>query len=476
MGATTTKDERTRLEPLGWPLVRLALVVVVGGVAPLIDTTVVNVALHTMSAGLHVGTDAVQWVATAYLLALVVTVPVTVWASDRFGAKRLWVAGLALFLVGSGLCALAWGFGSLVAFRALQGVGAGVMVPVMQTILVRAAGPAKTGRVLTVVMLVSVVAPIAGPLVGGAIVDAGSWRWVFVVNLPLCAAAIPLAARFVPGAPAQAGKRLDVPGVLGLGLGTAALVYALSNAATHGGDAAVRVWTPLVAGLVLTTGFVGWSLARGTRAAIPVAVLAHRAFGSAVATLFLTGVALYGALFLVPLYFQQQRGMTALSAGAVLALQGVGSLATRWVGGVVDRTGARPIAVVGVVLCAAATVPFAIATASTGWALLAVALVVRGGALSAVNIAITTGAFSGLSREEVPAGSAVVRLVQQLGGAAGTALLATVAAAAGGFHAAFVWSIGLTLVALVPCLGIPALRRTGPVGTPHERSSASVRA
>jgi EmrB/QacA subfamily drug resistance transporter len=458
--------DKARLEPLGWPLIRLALVVVAGGVAPLVDTTVVNVALHTMSAELRAGTEAIQWVTTAYLLALAVTVPVTAWASDRFGAQRLWIAGLALFLIGSGLCALAWGLGSLVAFRALQGAGAGIMLPVLQTILVRAAGPARTGRVLTVVMLVTTIAPIAGPLVGGALVGAASWRWVFVINLPICAAAILLALRFVPRAPARAEKRLDLPGVLLVGTGTAALLYALSNAAARDGAAVLQVWAPLVAGMILTAGFVTWSLARGARASIPVRLLAHRAFGSATATLFLTGVALYGALFLIPLYFQQQRGLTALTAGAVLALQGVGSLLTRWVGSVVDRLGARLIAVIGVLVCAAATVPFAIATTHTGWVLLGAALITRGGALSAVNIAITAGAFAGLSGDEVPAGSAIVRLVQQLGGAAGTALLAAIVAAgraATGFHTAFLGSIGLTLLALVPCLVIPAPpRRPGP--------------
>ena len=430
-----------------WPLLRLALVVVAGALAPLVDTTVVNVALPAMSADVHAGPAAIPWVTTAYLLALAVTVPVTAWASDRFGTKRLWIAGLALFLLGSGCCALAWDFGSLVAFRALQGAGAGIMLPVLQTILVRAAGPAKTGRVLTIVMLAGTVAPIAGPLVGGLVVDEVSWRWVFAINLPLCVAAILLAVRFVPHTPAQAGKQLDVPGVLLLGLGTAALLYALGNTAVF--------WPPLLAGALLTAGFVAWSLARGTRSAIPVRLLADKAFGSATATLFLTGAALYGALFLLPLFFQQQRGLTALTAGAVLALQGVGSLLTRWTGGVVDRVGTRPIATVGVLLCAAATVPFAVAGAHTGWVLLGGALVVRGGALSAVNIAITAGAFRGLAREQVPAGSAIVRLVQQLGGAVGTALLATVAAASG-FHGAFLWSIGLMLVALVPCLAIPA--------------------
>jgi predicted MFS family arabinose efflux permease len=275
-----------------------------------------------------------------------------------------------------------------------------------------------------------------------------------------------LAAVHVPHEPAQPGRNLDLPGVLLLGVGTTALLYALSNAATGGDEAGLRVWTPLAAGIVLIGAFVAWSRKLGERAAVPVRLFAQRSFGTATTMLFLTGLALYGALFLIPLYFQQERGLSALEAGSILALQGIGSLLTRWVGGVVDRIGARLITVVGVIAAAAATVPFAVVTAHTSYLLLGAALIVRGGALSAVNIAISTGAFTGLSRPQVPAGSAVVRLVQQLGGSAGTALLATVVAGFAltarpltGFHAAFFWSIGLTLVALVPAVTIPAPTR-----------------
>jgi EmrB/QacA subfamily drug resistance transporter len=460
-----------KIEPLGWPLIRVALVLVVGGVAPLIDTTVVNVALPAMAAGFRVGAGDIQWVTTVYLLTLAVTVPVTVWASDRFGAKRLWLIGLVVFLVGSGLCGLSWSFGALVAFRALQGVGAGIVLPVLQTILVRAAGPAKIGRVITIVTLAVTIAPIVGPLIGGAIVTSSDWHWVFAINIPICVAAIVLAAVYLPREATQREKKLDIPGVVLLGLGTTALLYALSNGASNGGDLVLRVWAPLAAGAILLIGFVAWSFSRGDRAAIPVRLFAQRAFGTATSVLFLTGVALYGALFLIPLYFQQEHGMTALAAGMILALQGIGSLLSRWVGGVVDRIGAKLIAVVGVLLCAVATIPFALATPETSYLLLGAALIVRGAALSAVNIAITTGAFTGLSRAQVPAGSAIVRLVQQLGGSAGTALLATVVAAAAmsvdslaGFHAAFAWSIGLTLLALIPCLLIPARIRHSQAG------------
>ncbi|WP_326568059.1 DHA2 family efflux MFS transporter permease subunit [Amycolatopsis rhabdoformis] len=433
-----------KLEPLGWPLVRLALVIVLGGVAPLIDTTIVNVALPAVAADFGVGPTAIQWVATGYLLALGVAIPVTSWATSRFGASRLWPAGLAVFLVGSALSGLSWNLDSLIAFRVLQGVGAGVLLPVLQTILVRAAGPAKTARLLTIVMLVSVLAPIAGPLVGGAIVTGGSWRWLFVINVPLCLAAIVLARRFVPVDSPLRGSRLDLPGLSLLAPAVVLLLLALTDAASGNGFV-----VPLGAGVVLLGGFVAWSLRRGERALIPLRLFANRAFSASAAVLFLTGLALYGALFLIPLYFEQERGLGAFAAGMILALQGVGSLLTRWVGGVVDRVGARVIAVAGIAGCAAATVPFAVAGPSTSLVVLGAALVVRGGALSAANIAITSAAFTRLSREDVPAGSAVVRLVQQLGGSAGTAVLASVAAT-GAFAAAFLVSAALAVAALVP--------------------------
>src|SRR5262249_53067791 len=155
------------MERLGAPLIRLALVLVLGALAPFLDTTIVNVALHTLAGQFHVGVAAVQWISTAYLLALAITVPITGWAGDRFGTRTVWLVALAVFAVGSVLAGLSWNLGSLIAFRVLQGVGAGLIQPVIQTMLVRAAGPEKLGRLLTIVTLVGVLAPICGPLVGG---------------------------------------------------------------------------------------------------------------------------------------------------------------------------------------------------------------------------------------------------------------------------------------------------------------------
>lgn len=146
------------MERLGAPLIRLALVLVLGALAPFLDTTIVNVALHTLADQFHVGVPAVQWVSTAYLLALAITVPITGWASDRFGARNVWLVALVVFTMGSVLAAVSWNLGSLIVFRVVQGVGAGLIQPVIQTMLVRAAGPDRLGRLLTIVTLVGVIA------------------------------------------------------------------------------------------------------------------------------------------------------------------------------------------------------------------------------------------------------------------------------------------------------------------------------
>lgn len=463
---------KQKQEPLGWPLIRLALIVVLGGVAPLLDTTIVNVALHTLEHEFRVDTATVQWVTTVYLLALTVTIPATVWATHRFGSRRLWLVGLALFLVGSAASGLSWSIGSLILFRAIQGIGAGIIQPVVQTILVRAAGPSRLGRVLTIVTIVTLIAPIAGPVAGGAIIASASWRLVFFVNVPICIAALALAAVLLPRDERGTARPFDAVGLLLLAPGLVGIIYGLSNATTSGALGSARVLVPLGAGVALMLTFVIRSLRSAGPKLLDLAVFRIRSFTTASGILFFSGFSLYGALLLVPLYFQQLRGQDALTAGLLLAPQGIGSLLTRWVGGFVDRIGARPFAIGGIVLAALATIPFAVAGSGTSELVLAGALVVRGAGLSAANIAIVTGAFRDVPREEVPGASALTRLLQQLGGSLGTAVLAVILVAASrpgapaaGFQTAFWWSIALTVAALVPAILIPSRRAAAPVPT-----------
>src|ERR671933_2271170 len=194
-------------------ILTLAAVVVLGSIMTILDATIVNVALATLGRDFATSISTIQWVATIYLLAFASVIPLTGWASERFGAKRVWLASLALFMAGSLLSGLAWSVGSLIVFRALQGLGGGMIMPLGQAILAQAAGPQRIGRVVSIVGVPMLLAPIFGPVIGGALVDAASWGWIFFVNLPVGAAAFALAARLLPEAKARRHERLDLFGL-----------------------------------------------------------------------------------------------------------------------------------------------------------------------------------------------------------------------------------------------------------------------
>ena len=182
----------------------LAGVVILGTIMTVLDLTVVNVAIPTLGRDLGASIPAIQWVMTGYMLAFATVIPLTGWAAERFGARRAWIFALLLFLAGSVLAGAAWSIGSLIAFRVLQGLGAGMILPIGQTILAQAAGPQRMGRVMSVIGVPMLLAPVFGPLLGGAIIGAASWRWIFFINLPVGAGrrggGAPAAARWGWGA------------------------------------------------------------------------------------------------------------------------------------------------------------------------------------------------------------------------------------------------------------------------------------
>src|SRR5215213_9818131 len=241
----------SRDEPLGREVWVVATVVIVGVIMSILDTTIVNVALETLSRELDAPLDTIQWVATGYLLALATVIPLTGWMTERFGSRRIWMISVALFGLGSALCGLAWSAESLIAFRVLQGFGGGMIMPVGMALLAQTAGPARVGRVMSVVGVPMLLGPILGPVVGGLIVDSVSWRWIFYVNVPIVFVALAMAARLLKrdAGRADAG-RLDWRGLLLLSPGLGAVVFGLSESESHGGFRDPAVWGPVAVGFV----------------------------------------------------------------------------------------------------------------------------------------------------------------------------------------------------------------------------------
>ncbi|QNO36549.1 multidrug efflux MFS transporter [Protaetiibacter sp. SSC-01] len=445
-----------------------AWVLIIGGFAGILDTTIVAIAIDTLAREFAVPVATIQWVSTGYLLALAVAIPLTGWAQTRFGGKRLWIAALALFLLGSVLCAVAWDATSLIAFRVIQGLGGGVMFPLMQSLAVQAAGGRMKGmgRMMAIVTVPVALGPILGPVIGGLILSDLTWQWLFLVNVPVVLVGIALAAWKLPDDSARRTRaRLDILGLLLLAPGLALVLLGLSNVESGDGVGSLAVLLPVVTGAVLVAAFVWWSIAHRERSLVQVRMLARRTVGSAAAVLWLSGAALYGAMLLLPLYWQMLRGETVLTAALLLIPQGIGSLAARPVAGLlIERVGPRVLSMIGFGVMAAGTLPFAFADAGTSNVWLSAVLVLRGLGLGTVLIPLMTVSMTGLTHDEIPQATMITRIAQQVGGAFGTAILAVVltsmltadpAAAFDAFHVAFWIATGVAVLALLACLVLP---------------------
>ncbi len=243
-GSPTTSDMK-----LDAGVLKIAGVVVLGAIMSILDITVVSVALPTFQSVFHTSYANVAWTMTGYTLALATVIPLSGWAADRFGTKRLYITALILFVLGSALCSTAWNIGSLITFRVLQGLGGGMLMPVGMTIMTRAAGPERIGRVMAVLGVPMLLGPIAGPILGGWLIDAASWHWIFLINVPIGAAALLYASLVLPKDTPSPSESFDFLGMLLLSPGLALFLFGVSSIPAEGTVAATRVLLPGAIGL-----------------------------------------------------------------------------------------------------------------------------------------------------------------------------------------------------------------------------------
>jgi EmrB/QacA subfamily drug resistance transporter len=452
---------------------RIAIVVILGSIMSVLDTTVVNVALEPLSRDLHVGLDDIQWVATGYLLSLAAIIPVTGWAGKRFGARTVFVTALVLFTLGSALCGLANSAGSLIAFRVLQGIGGGMLTPMGQIILVRATPREKLPRVMSAIGVPIVLAPIFGPTLGGLLIEHVSWQSIFLINVPIGIVTLFAALRLLPKDAPEGAERLDVLGLVLVAAGVVGITYGLAESGSAGTLASGKVLLPLLAGLVLVAAFV-WRALRIPFPLLDVRLYANRAFSAASITTFCLGGALFGAMILMPLYFQVVRGEDAVTTGLLLIPQGVGAAMAMHVSGrATERWGGGVTAFLGGAITLVATVPFLLLTGETSYWLIAVAMVFRGFGIGMSIMPAMTAAYTVLRPDQVNDATPQLTTLMRVGGSIGTAILtvilqgqltgagpnASADAMADGFNVAFLWVMGITVVALLPTILLMAAER-----------------
>ncbi|WP_454111227.1 DHA2 family efflux MFS transporter permease subunit [Leifsonia shinshuensis] len=451
----------------------ISVVLVLGAITTLLDTTIVNIALDHLHTVFHASVAQTQWVATAYLLAYVAVIPASGWVSERFGSRRAWMFAVGLFLTGSVVCGLAPTLPWLIFFRVLQGIGGGMVLPITFSILTRAAGPARLGQAMVAVALPAQVAPILGSVLGGAILQSWNWNWLFFVNVPICLAALVLGPIYLPSAQSQRGHRLDALGFVLLTPSVVALAYGVSQTTGIDGFASPSVWIPLAIGVSLMTAFIIHSLRSKSPALIDVRVFARRSFGFSSLITFMSGFSTYALAFLLPLFYQQVRGETVFHTGLLLIPQGLGTMVFfLFVRKFVARLDGRFIVMGGVALTMIGIVPFALAGIHGGTVILLAAQFLQGIGFGAVTFPVTTLAFSGLSHAEAPKGSAAFSVVQRVGAPFGVTVIAVILAnlsagstRAAGFSHTFWWAFGLSALPLLLALFLPRAQHAQPEKT-----------
>ena len=412
-------------------VLKVAGVVVLGAIMSILDITVVNVALPTFQADFASGGEplpysTVAWTVTAYTLALATVIPLTGWAADRFGTKRLYMTALLLFTAGSVLCAIASTIEALIAFRVIQGLGGGMLMPLGMTIMTKAAGPARMGRLMAILGVPMLLGPIFGPILGGWLIENYSWHWIFLINLPIGAAALVYAWRVLPSDRPEPSESFDWVGMALMSPGLALFLYGISSIPGEGTFFSSKVIIPGTLGLVMVAGFVVWSF-RPVHPLLDLRLFKNRNLTVSTITMFLFAAAFFGGLLLVPTYFQQVRGESALSAGWLMAVQGLGAMITMPIAGsLVDKLPVGRIVPFGLAAIVGGMFALTQVTATTSYWYILPVLFVMGLGMGGTMMPLMTSALKTLTSHEVARGSTLLNISQQIASSIGVAIMSVV--------------------------------------------------
>lgn len=445
-------------------IIGIAAIMVIGSIAPMLDSTMTNIAIKSITSSLDTTVNSVQWIVTAFALAMGIAVPFAGWAVDWINGKSLYIWALVVFLLGSILSGMATNINLLIIGRIIQGAATGIIMPTLTTLIVRLSGGKSLGHLMSVVGLPMVLMPILGPTVGGLIINQLDWHWIFYINIPIAIVSILILIIWLPKFEAShQGSFLDLPSItLMTGLFTGSIL-GITKFSRSANFFQTSVLWPIGIAVFCLISYIIYAFIFPNKALINLNLFKTHTFSAASLLLLMSGITLNGAMFLLPLYFQNIRGLSVVWAGLYLIPQGVGMLLTRTqIGNLTDKYGARWIVMSGIIVASLSSLPFAFANAGTNKWFLLFCLLIRGAGVGAFTVPIMSDSYAGLNPAQIPAATTATRMFQNIGSAFGTAILATVithatagslptiASLSSAYNAAFAWSIGITLVALIP--------------------------
>ncbi|REC32471.1 MFS transporter [Enterococcus pseudoavium] len=407
-----------------------AWAIALGAIAPMLDSTMVNIAIDQLTKDFQTTLSTIQWAITGYVLALAIAVPIAGWLMNHFNGKKIFIGAVLLFGVTSILAGISWNVTSFIVFRLLQGFTAGIITPLMSTLLVKTAGPENIGRVMAIVSTPMIFGPILGPVLGGFIIQVVSWRWIFFINVFIVLLAAPLMLRTLPNfEPFNPDSKLDVFGILDLSAMSAALIYGITKAADHAtfNNRESLIWTGL--GLLLLVSYIVYDHQKQHATVLPLTIFSHKSFRAASIGLFFANIAIMGPMLILPLFFQNFRHFSAMGAAIALIPQGLGMLITRpLIGKLIDQLGAKYVVLISLIISLIGTIPLVFVTDHTSMFWIALILFVRGTSFGGINLPLTSDAYTGLTDEELPDAGVGINIIENLGSSFGSAMIATVVA------------------------------------------------
>lgn len=459
-------DEHIYPDRLDARTLRVAGVCLLASLMSILDVTVVAVAQRTFIVEFGSSQAVVGWTMTAYLLAMTAVIPITGWAADRFGTKRIWMWSVLAFAIGSLLCSLAPNILALIAFRVVQGVGGGMLSPLGFVILTRVAGPKRLGRLMAVLGIPMLFGPIVGPILGGWLISAFSWPWIFLVNLPVGFIALVLATFVFPKDRPGPSEPFDLVGVLLLSPGLATLLFGVSSIPSRGTVADARVLLSVAVGLVLIAAFSLHAWFRVDHPLVDLRLFKNFVFTQANLTLLVFGIGFYGIALLLPSYLQQVLHQTPVHSGLSMAPQSVGAMLTLpFAGAFMDRRGPGKSVVLGltVVAIGLGVFTFGVSRHADYLPTLMAGMWILGMGMGCTMTPLSGAAVQTLAPREIARGSTLFTVTQQVGGSIGTALLSMMLThqlnrsenISHAYAVVLALAVGLIALSIIPAMFLP---------------------
>ena len=430
----------------------VAIVFVCGMFMDIMDTTIVFVATPALARQFHASQSGIEWVVLGYLLSLAIWIPASGWIGDRIGTKKVFLFALAMFTLASALCGQAHSLNELVAFRVLQGVGGGMLTPVGTAMLFRAFPPVERAKASTVLIIPTVLAPALGPIVGGWLVTDVSWRWIFYVNLPVGVFGFVIGALYLREHKEGTAGRFDLPGFVLSGAGLALVLYGLSEGPEKGWSS-----TPVLSTLIVGVALFALLVLVETRVESPMLALRlyrERMFRNANIVLTLTYGSFVGVLYILPLFLQDFRGLSALQSGLTTFPQAVGVIvSSQLVGRLYHRVGPRRLIFWGMVGMAGVTMLLAVVGLHTDLWWIRLIMFGRGICMAFAFVPLQAATYANISSEDTGRASAIYSTQRQVSAALGVGVMLSVllsgahgAPALSAYHTAFL--VGACLIVL----------------------------